>query len=393
MQKKLSFMAEVSVLAVGFYAMADMFVVSPLLGDIRLAFPQADTTWTEMCCALSQITVMISSLLCVPLCKVFSKKNLLLAGSLLVAVCGGFGAIFVNLAYMLVMRGLEGIGAGFCIALIPAVIAEMCENDEMQKLIGWQAAAGAAFGAVCGALTGQISVAFGWQRSYFLYFFSLLIFVLELIWLPNTPVEKRTADEAAKRINGSVRVWCLVVFVYAVLTDCIFIKEAELFLESGIGDASVAGFSQSMLTVGSFIGGVFLLRTHKWLKEMLEPVCWSIFALGAAIITFSANAAVIYAGSFVFGLGYGTFFPWVYAKTVEIAAPGTQTESISIVNIAYYLGMFFGVFIYQGLGAVFNNRSASFSFVCMLTICIAAAAISIACEMSKKKRATFRKTN
>ena len=39
MQKKLSFMAEVSVLAVGFYAMADMFVVSPLLGDIRLAFP------------------------------------------------------------------------------------------------------------------------------------------------------------------------------------------------------------------------------------------------------------------------------------------------------------------------------------------------------------------
>lgn len=363
---QISFMAKIAMMIAGFYAMADMFVVSPIVGDIATAFPDASASAIEMTVALSQLTVMVASLLCAPLARVLSKKTLLLIGAVLVAVAGGFGGAVHDITYILVMRGLQGFGAGFCITLTPIIIAELTEGDEMRRLIGWQTAVGCALGALCSVISGKIAVTLGWDKSYYLYFFSLVIIAVVLVWLPGTPVEQKTDRAEKPNINTATWLWCVVALLFGVLTSGLFIKEAVYFQETGIGDADFAGASQSVITIGSFVGGLILARLYRTVKGFMDFVPWFMIGLGIAAIVFFQSHPIIYIGSFLFGLGNGILFPWLFAKGVAMATPGTETASISFINVAYYIGMFVAVFVYQGLGSLFNDESALFAFTCML---------------------------
>ncbi|MPN37950.1 hypothetical protein SDC9_185471 [bioreactor metagenome] len=167
-----------------------------------------------------------------------------------------------------------------------------------------------------------------------------------------------------------------------------FIKEAELFLELDIGDASIAGLSQSVLTIGSFIGGLFMAFVYKRLKSFINFFCWVLVLAGTSIILLTGNLPLIYLGSLIFGFGYGTFFPWLFAKGAMIAAPGTETKSLSYINAVYYLGMFLAVFFYQLISIIFQNDTAFFAISCMIVGCIILSAIFLVKGFTEKKQET-----
>jgi MFS family permease len=381
-KRKISVAAQIAMLLVGFYAMADMFIVSPLLGEIELAFPDASSTTVQMCYAISQFTILLSTLLCIPLVKRISKKSIMLIGMLLVAFGGGLGAIVDNINYMLVMRSVEGFGAGFLITLIPVVIAELCDEYKTQQLIGWQAAVGCGLGSACAALSGTWAVMYGWQTGYFLYFFSLVIFFMVLFFVPKTPPDRPDLTDNATRnkpkINKKVIVWAIAIFFFAILTNCMFLFEASYIQQTGVGDAALAGTTQSFITLASAVAGIVMAALCKRLRTLTEPFCWLMLTIGAIITTIGISFGIVpfcYIGCLIFGFGYGTFFPWMYAKTTMIASPGTETQSMSMINCAYYIGMFSAVYFYLGVGTIANNSTPAFSFRIMIIASIIMLAI------------------
>lgn len=372
MKEKYTFMAKISILIAAFYTMADMFVVTPILGEISMAFPAAKITTIELCYSMSQFTIIISSLLCGYLCTKFSKKSLMIFGGTLVAIFGSFGGTFDNLVYILVMRAIEGFGAGICITLIPAIIAEMFkEEKEMTMLMGLQSAIGAVLGSISSIIAGKIASSISWHYSYYVYLFALIIIILQVCFLPKKAAEKPYLEIRSKaKINKASAMLALVALVYASMTTCIFIKTAQYFLETGIGGANIAGMAQSFITFGSFFGAALMAWAYKNTRSFIDFTCWMLMLTGVIIIICFNNVSIIYAGMIIFGLGYGSYFPWLYAKGAMICAPNSETKTISLITAAYYLGMFLGTFAYAALATLFNNDSAHFAFVCMIVFCI-----------------------
>ncbi len=397
---KLSIMTQIAILLLGFYAMADMFIVSPLLGEIQMAFPDTSPTTVQMCYAVSQITILISTLLCIPLVRKTSKKTLLVIGALLVGLGGGFGASVDNIGYMLVMRCIEGIGCGFIITLIPVVIAELYNEYKTQQLIGWQAAAGCGFGSLLAILSGSWAVVYGWQTGYWLYFISIALMVLIIAFIPKTPVDKPIPKEEQvlpPRINKDVGVWSIVVLVFALLTNCIFIFEATFMMETGIGmtpegvdaSAALAGSTQAVLTAGSAVGGILMAIFSKKFRSFLEFFCWAMVAIGSTLLFFAINGGNVplsYIACAIFGLGYGTFFPWFYAKTTMICNPGAETKSMSLINCAYFIGMFVAVYFYLALQTLANNSTSAFCFNFMMIACVIVAVIFLITGIIGRKK-------
>ncbi|TEB18032.1 bicyclomycin/multidrug efflux system [Pelotomaculum sp. FP] len=370
MKKEVSIFAKVTILVASFFLMADAFVITPILGEIAAAFPDASASTVGLTYTLSSLCIIPAALICGKLCTVFSKKTLMIVGSLLVAVGGGLGGLNANIAYNLIMRAIEGFGAGFCITLVPTIIAELfTEEAEMTRMMGFYAAAGCVAGTICSIAAGKVATMSSWQNAYLIYLFSIVIIVMEILFLPKTPPEKVTLETEKPRMNKSTWLWTVYAFIFAVLTNCIFLKGADYILEKGVGSADTAGVFNSLITIGSFLGGLLLAWLTAKLNRFVSFFCYLLMAVAAIVIMLIDNSLTIYAGGFLFGLGYGVFFPHIYAQATSLSEPNSETHTLSIINSSYYLGMGLAAFLIEFVGKIFNNPSASFSFLFMAVSC------------------------
>lgn len=388
----ISFMGKVTLMIAAFYTMADMFVVSPIVGNMAESMPGASGLQLNLAITLSQLTVIIGTLAVAKLVYSFSKKSLMLFGGLVVLVFGGFGGLIVDINYNLIMRAMEGFGAGMCITLIPSMIAEMFEDEKTRNsLMGIQAAVGCVFGAICSALSGTIAVQLGWQKSYFIYFFAIVIILLQVFTIPKLPAETKAINNGPKaKLSGSTWTWSLVAMLFGVLSCAVFMVIANLVIDNKVGDAAVAGLVSSAITVGSFMGSMVMTAVYSKIKNQIDTVCWLLMAIGGSLIFIACisigSLPLLYVGAFIFGVSNGILFPWLYAKAAIIAAPNTESQTISLTNAGYYIGMFVSAFFYQLVGTIFNNNSAGFIILTMVTGCCILAAIMFILGIKNKDK-------
>ncbi len=361
MEKKKTYrinaVTKIALLIAAFWTMADMFVVTPLLETIAGVYPDASGLLINLCYCLSQGTVILGSVFVSFMSTRMPKKNMMLLGGLLIFVFGGFGGVVPGLPLMLLFRGIEGFGAGVCITLIPTLINELFEEEkERNTLIGVQAAVGCVCGALVASLSGYIAEAFGWEYSYFLYFFSAVILFLILVGVPKTPKEEAVPKEEASKLNkASWGIFVMAIF-FGVLSSGMFGYVSYVVAETGLGGAAVAGMENSFIQVGSFFGSMLMAIIYSKCKGFIEPVGWLAMCLGGLVFMVAAvltgTVALAYAGGVIFGFSNGLLFPWLYAKAAMVCAPNTEVRTIAAANIGYYLGMFGAIFFYEAMLSV-----------------------------------------
>ncbi len=370
-KKKGSIMTMIALMFCGFFCMADVFVVSPVVGEIAGTFPNAGTIAIDMTVSLSMLFILVGSFICIPLRTRMPKKTLLLIGTLLVIIFGGCGGMVYNLGYNLVFRALEGLGAGIGITLAPVMVGEFWEGNKLENIIGWQNALGCVLGAIASFLSGIIAVKAGWGKSYFIFFFFIIIFILIAVFVPKTEKEPVPAKEDRPKMNRASWGWILVAFIFGMCVNILFIKEGIYFEEVGIASAAaIAGTAQGLGQIGSFLGGLILGIFLKKLKTFSDPVMWLTFIIGLLIVLVGQGRVILIIGTFIFMFGNGILFPWLFAKVPSIAAKGTETATTAFVNALYSLGMFASGYVFSGLAIALGNDTAGFALKIDLIVVI-----------------------
>lgn len=362
--KKYSLNCKIAVLIAAWMTMASDMIVTPILGEIVNAFPDASVTWSTMAYNIAGIAFIFSSLFTPKLCQRYTKRNLMLIAAVVAIVTGGFGGIMHNINFIIVMHFIEGLAAGVCTNLIPSFIVDISENEnEVIRLNSLNGVIGTVAGFICSTLAGIIAVRFGWQAAYFLFFAGFVVFVWQLIFLPKTPLEKiEEASASTGHMNARSILWAVEVFIFAWLVNMFWTYVATLIDEMSIsGGAGVSGMTISLISVTSFIGGFLMIPVTKKLKEYAMLACCAFWIVALLLVLNANSAMMFYIAGLVWGLGQGIAFPYMYTQASLIAEPGTETKTICATTIGWYLAVGVTTLVYTPFMKLFQDESALFA--------------------------------
>src|SRR5699024_5629977 len=162
--------------------------ISPALGLIGKAFPEASPTMIKLILTAPSIMIIPFSFLCSYLTTKIRKKTIIMIG-LFIYLFGGITPQFVSsIEVLLGLRLLLGAGVGLLMPISMSLINDYFTGKERTKMMGYNSAFSNFGGIVTMMLAGWLAT-FSWQMPFNVYFLGLGIFILVFLFLPRGDVQ------------------------------------------------------------------------------------------------------------------------------------------------------------------------------------------------------------
>lgn len=367
-----------------FMCSADSMTLQPIIGLLATEiFPQYGYATCSMIMTVSALALAVISIATGALTKI-GKKKLLLAGSALFTIGGCAGVLINNIYYIIATRLVEGLGAGLVLTISMMLIPSLFEDQkQVDKLMGMNGVATSIFAMLIGFTSGYLALA-NWKLPFAYYLFGIVILLLQLKYIPND--DSQSAGEAmpASHISKPGVLHAIDTFIYGLITTFFFTCISGVVMELGIGNSAAAGTVTTFDTIGSMLIGFVFAQIFGKLKGYTPSVLYFLMAIGACILLQSSTLAIACAASFLFGMGYNSYFSYFLAKVSIISDDASLDANMSLCNGIYYLGMFAASFAVQAVAVVFNNDSTVFAFRFMMICLIVLGVFHLIMALTKK---------
>lgn len=349
------------------------------------------------------LLLVVSALLTGVLLRHFSKKTIIVAGAILFVV-GGLGCRTLLDSVMLVcaMRCVIGFSVGMVITCCTAIIAEVfLEENVRGTMMGiWNAGMGVA--GILLSVTASAFVQKSWQSCFDLYWVSIPILILLVLFIPRTAPDKyKVAEEDPRCEEGNnepipksrfswkaILLGNMAVFFVIMLVKCGFYFLNAVYIEdTGIGDASLAGLAGAFINAGSLIGclvfGVIYARTKKFV--VLE--IFALLAIGYVLLAFVPSAATCLAASIILGLGNALGMSYFETYATVIVPPSQVSLAAGVANatlgVAQFLATYFAYFV---MGLFPSGDMITYSFAATLIATVGIVSCIAFLMLKKAKR-------
>ncbi len=321
--------------------------------------------------ALFTLTAGISRPFSGKLTDTVGRLPVMFIGTLACVVCGMFYPLLNFVMGFLALRLLHGFSTGFKPTATVAYVADVVPDSrrgEAMGILGICFSVGASSAPPIGSYIAQYyGIAWMFYASVVLALFSIVI----LYNMPETLREKRKFSFSMLRVGradifdprsipAAIVMLCCYLSYGAILT-----LVPDLSDHLGIGNRGVffsiftlASVSTRLIAgkISDQVGRVPVLKVSAW-----------VIALGMVIIGYAHEPWMFYLGSFVFGLGNGTFSPAINAWTVDLGDPNQRGRALATMFIALeiaigagalYAGWYFASDV-ANIPAVFNLCAVS----------------------------------
>ena len=135
--------------------------ISPALGSISEAFPEANETSIKLINTLHALFIIPFTFISSRLTKRVSKKSVLAAGLILYVIGGLGGAFAPTLWLLLVSRAVLGIAVGLIMPISTSLIPDFYEGKEKTVMMGRVSASNQLGGIISIVLAGILRVFYG----------------------------------------------------------------------------------------------------------------------------------------------------------------------------------------------------------------------------------------
>lgn len=285
--------------------------------------------------------MMLGSLVISPFADRFGRRKVTLASLLLVAL-GMFGAAAAaNVAQLLAMLLLTGLGIGGVLATLNTVVAEIAPPDRRNTVMAIFSAGYPLGSTLAGGLAIGLMMTHGWQIVFLLGgALALLVFLVNLFTLPEPaarengaagprPPATMRAQLFGETQRGNTIAICLAFFLNMISFYFILLWTARLTVSLAVPE-QVGATAMTIVNIGSLIGPLlFGLLADRLGLVRIASVYFLAFSLAIALFAGTTDALwTIYAASALVGLVMAGAMTSLYASTpllfpAEVRAAGT----------------------------------------------------------------------
>ncbi len=335
--------------------------ISPALGLIAQAFPDASPTMIKLILTAPSIIIIPFSFLSSYLTAKITKRTIVLIG-LLIYLVGGIGPQFVStIEAIIAFRLLLGAGVGLVMPLSMSLINDFFKGKERTKMMGYNSAF-SNFGGILTMLLAGWLATFGWRTPFNVYFLGLIIFILVFFFLPKSEIQKPLEHNKKSKIP-------LAVFGYAFAMGGVMLAyysiatNMALFLEqNNLGGATIAGTIVAFTTVGGMITSLLLVQLEIIFKKYIIPVMLLGMGLAFSILTFTNSIPLVIISVALIGFGQGSLFPVLVLKVLDRVVPHHSDRAIAITSSFTFLGQFMSPLVLDSISNLAGFTEIRFQY-------------------------------
>ncbi|WP_252989989.1 MFS transporter [Sporosarcina newyorkensis] len=335
--------------------------ISPALGLIAQAFPEASPTMIKLILTAPSIMIIPFSFLSSYLTSKITKRTIILIG-LVIYLIGGIGPqFFSTIESILLLRLVLGAGVGLVMPLSMTLINDYFTGRERTKMMGFNSAFSNFGGIITLLLAGWLAT-FSWRVPFNVYWLGLFIFILIFFFLPKGEVQKPQSHEKKAKLPLAVYGYALamggvMLAYYSIATNiALYLEQSEL------GDAALAGTIVSFTTIGGMITSLLLVQIEVIFNKFVIPVM--LFGMAAAFLflSFTHSIPLIIVSVCLIGFGQGAIFPTIVLQALNQVKPHLADRVIAWTSSMTFLGQFLSPVVLDGLGKMANQESIRFQY-------------------------------
>lgn len=335
--------------------------ISPALGLIAKAFPDASPTMIKLILTAPSLIIIPFSFLSSYLTSKLTKRTIIMIG-LLIYLVGGVGAQFTStIEALIAFRMLLGAGVGLVMPLSMSLINDHFSGKERTQMMGYNSAFSNFGGIITMLLAGWLAT-FGWRVPFNVYFLGLFIFIMIFFFLPKGEVQKVEKEKKKSKIPLSVYGYALamggiMLAYYSIATNM------ALYLEqNGLGGATLAGTVVAFTTVGGMITSLLLVQIELVLEKFMIPVMLLGMGIAFFILSFTTSIPLVIISVGLVGFGQGSLFPIITLKVLDRVFPHISDRAIAITTSATFLGQFLSPLVLDGIGKIAGISTIRFQY-------------------------------
>ena len=373
-----------TILSLSFLSILSGAAISPALGRIQQAFPEASQLTIQMILTLTPLFIIPFSLLTGRFSWIFSKRKILFVGLVIYLIAGVGGGLMNSIPLILFMRALLGVGTGLISALSLSLIADFYHGDERSTTMGQSSAIATLGGIFLTILSGWLAL-YSWRFAFGVYLVSLIVLIMVWFSLPESPANRQISKKSGKLPLGVYGMGFLTILLMVVFY--LIPARIALFIQStGIGDAGQSGISIGTMNLAAFLVGMAFGQIRKFLKSIATLLALLSLGGGLLAMNFVETFPGILVSLFIAGMGIGILMPTIFLITANMVSNEQNGPALSLTNSSLYLGQFISPLVFSLLGSLFHFQHIRDEFLVSGILTIIAAAIFLFWSLFKKRR-------
>ena len=361
----------VSILSLSLLTVMAGAAVAPALGVIQAYFSGTSQTVVQLIISIPALFIVITNLCFPALSRRFSTKTLVLGGLLLYTVGGCAAGLFDQIALVLVMRALVGVGVGILMPLSTGLLTFYYPPERQAALMGYASAMNQMGGVIATLLAGLLSQ-LNWRASFLVYLLGLLSIVLCLGFLPSDRLDQPQHAEEANAAGSPFRTYFVYILSMFLLMSIFFVYPANFALETTAEGAVPAHFIAVIMAgadLVAFVGGLLFVHLRRAMGrgcKLLPPV---LFLLGFLLLTLLGSWPGTLLGSACIGFANGVGIPFLISEASMQAGKSAASTVMPLLSAAMYLAQFLSPLLLGALrGALGDLPHLAYWFAVVLAV-------------------------
>ena len=314
----------IGVLAVSMIGMAAL-AITPSYAAIAKFFSLNNTS-VQMLTSLPNLFMMLAGIIIGKLtANKVNLKVLTLTSICLVTVGGLLPLIWHNnFLFLLFCSCLVGLGQGACTNLTQVLIAELLPKTERETTMGLSTTFINIGGMIFIMGGGQLAASSNWVNNYWIYLFSLLIFLVVFLLLPFQDKKVAQADQQAKNnqihLNKYVFESAFWAFMIMLLNNVLNNNISLFVVKENLGATTQAALTSTISLIGGMICGLFVGKIGKKLRFSSIALSLCLYGLAYLLIGLFHSLLIVFCGSFIVGAAMSIAmgqFPYLISLIVD----------------------------------------------------------------------------
>ena len=365
---------KLTLLLVSSLTIMSIITIAPAIPQMAKAFSNVNNApfLVRLVLTLPALMIALVSPLAGRLIDRYGRLRILRYALVLYALAGASGFFLDNLYYILLSRAVLGIAVGMSMTIVITLIADYFEGMERQKFVGLQIAF-MSLGGILFTSMGGILSDIGWRYPFLIYFSSLLILPLVILFLPEPSIPEKTM-QANRQLQAPPIIWML--FINTMFMWLIFFLipvQVPFHLKAiGVAKNSFVGAAIAMSTAFSAISSFFYSRIKERLSFLsVFSIGYLLMAAGFVCMAVAKTYWFVVIAMMLAGLGLGMMIPNTNIWVMKLAPPEIRGKEIGKLTTFWFLGQFLSpIIIYPVLHSLSLSSTfmAASGFLLMISV-------------------------
>ncbi|MFP3040489.1 MFS transporter [Treponema primitia] len=353
----------------------------PALGAFVQAFPETNPVIIKSITTIPPLMLVIFSLLSGRICRLISKRNVLILSSFCILIGGTVPAFYGDIYFILFMRLIFGIGYGLGFPVTLASIMEYFQGNERVKLMGVYMAISSITGILIKLLGGYLAQRH-WRTVFWGHSLILISMIVVIIAFPKEKKNPPSSKEIEYHQNQSnprgfsalkgITYFLGILPLFSSFSLWAFFNNISIVLtQEKLGGPGFASILMSMESLFMFSMGIIFQKIYRVLKNYTAVVGIIIFGLSFFFLSKSHTGMEFIIASCVLGIGYGTYYPSIHlAIGGSVRDPKNVNAAVSFGTSAMGIGQFISAYAMAAMTTLFKISGGRGEWLLAMILCM-----------------------